>query len=73
MAKRYHGRTTPETARHPVWTDDEGIKLSLILWKKRVSADGHMVEKHDFSGRTNTARVFNPLNNKTIKILTKAS
>ena len=54
--KQWHGKTTPETAKHPTWIEvATGIEKTAILWRKWARDNGLLTEKE---GKT----VFNIVN-----------
>jgi len=63
MTKRYFGKTTPENAKQPTWTDGEKHKTA-IHWKQWAENNGYISELFD-----KKFQIINPRTSKIIKIL----
>lgn len=68
--KRYFGRTTIENCKHPKWADEEGIKRSAIQWKYWASLNGFVAENL-VTNRQGKFIIYDPIHNRTIKVLKK--
>lgn len=70
MKKRYNKVSEDETKR-PKYTDGEGLTLSATGWKDWANERGYKSE-NSMTNKQGKFIIYNPLNNKTIKVLKRS-